>query len=379
LPDSFVITIHCAERFRTDGESVVHALRARGYDADLVTGPEARDAILRPGRDARRRLRVLLVPPDVRAGTLETLHRGLDPRARGDLLVLKLGAPAWDVAGRIATCELAARARRAALRVHSDAHTLPRARRVEAPTPRPSWPDPPAPPLPVAVASGPMVGPMGPTRRPHARPVARGSLWIVAAASIAVVLGAGIGWAAAQSSRRARRDIAPSTAGAKDLQEVSAQQPTLDRSTLPSVTPSVPESGHVPTTPHVASIEEDVEGSVPTTELEPTGLQDAVLDEEIVLLEEDSAQTRRPARPVPSRRPASVPTSAPRGVTEPTDSTAADTTEAPLAELTARQPPLPPEAPDPRPPPPPDPVAPVGAEVSASAGASPMAAPTAEL
>ena len=88
MSSNFIISVYSSERYRLEGGGVVDALAARGYDAELVTGPNARDALRRTHPDDRTRLRVLLIGADLSNDKLAALHKGLDPAKRGDLLVV---------------------------------------------------------------------------------------------------------------------------------------------------------------------------------------------------------------------------------------------------------------------------------------------------
>lgn len=86
------VAIACAEDSRPAACCVVDALVARGYDAELRTGADAKSALRRDGDDPGR-LRVLWLPDHGAKATKDALRRALDPDGMGDVLVLASPTP----------------------------------------------------------------------------------------------------------------------------------------------------------------------------------------------------------------------------------------------------------------------------------------------
>jgi len=86
------VAIACAEDSRPAACCIVDALIARGYDAELQTGADARSA-LRRDHDDPGRLRVLWLPDHGHKPTKDKLRRALDPQGAGDVLVLASPTP----------------------------------------------------------------------------------------------------------------------------------------------------------------------------------------------------------------------------------------------------------------------------------------------
>jgi hypothetical protein len=85
------VAIACAEDSRPAACCIVDALVARGYDAELQTGADARSALRRD--DDPGRLRVLWLPDHGSRSTKDKLRRALDPQGAGDVLVLASPTP----------------------------------------------------------------------------------------------------------------------------------------------------------------------------------------------------------------------------------------------------------------------------------------------
>jgi hypothetical protein len=85
------VAIACAEDSRPAACCIVDALVARGYDAELQTGSDARSALRRD--DDPGRLRVLWLPDHGDRPTKDKLRRALDPQGAGDVLVLASPTP----------------------------------------------------------------------------------------------------------------------------------------------------------------------------------------------------------------------------------------------------------------------------------------------
>ncbi len=86
------VAIACAEDSRPAACCVVDALIARGYDAELQTGADAKSALRRDVDDPGR-LRVLWLPDHGAKKTKDALRRALDPQGAGDVLVLASPTP----------------------------------------------------------------------------------------------------------------------------------------------------------------------------------------------------------------------------------------------------------------------------------------------
>jgi hypothetical protein len=86
------VAIACAEDSRPAACCIVDALIARGYDAELQTGSDARSALRRDNDDPGR-LRVLWLPDHGDRPTKDKLRRALDPDGAGDVLVLASPTP----------------------------------------------------------------------------------------------------------------------------------------------------------------------------------------------------------------------------------------------------------------------------------------------
>lgn len=87
------LTLYCAERFAAMAEVAADSLTVRDWDVRVVAGTHAKRRLARSMRRPEDGLRILCVAPERMPDSAPRLRRALDPRDRGDLLVIGFETP----------------------------------------------------------------------------------------------------------------------------------------------------------------------------------------------------------------------------------------------------------------------------------------------
>ncbi|MBL4689686.1 MAG: hypothetical protein JKY37_34175 [Nannocystaceae bacterium] len=98
------VAIFCSEGLRPSACCVVDALEIRGYTARLWTGRDASAALQRSRRRHDADLRVVFAPEALDPEVHQRVLRGLDPTARGDVLLIAFDRPCDAIAAIESAC-----------------------------------------------------------------------------------------------------------------------------------------------------------------------------------------------------------------------------------------------------------------------------------